>query len=56
MPAGNPDKTTLPVANEQVGWVMVPTEGGAGVAGWAFIVTLDVAADVHPRLLVTVKL
>lgn len=29
---GNPLSTTLPVATSQVGWVMVPTTGGAGVA------------------------
>ena len=30
--AGNPDKTTLPVATLQVGWVMVPRIGADGVA------------------------
>ena len=29
--AGNPDKTTLPVATLQVGWVMVPMVGAVGV-------------------------
>ena len=29
--AGNPDKTTLPVATAQVGWVIVPTVGAVGV-------------------------
>jgi len=29
--AGNPDKTTLPVATLQVGWVMVPIVGAVGV-------------------------
>jgi hypothetical protein len=32
LPAGNPFNTTLPVATTQVGWVMVPTEGVAGIA------------------------
>ena len=30
---GNPESTTLPVATEQVGCVMVPTVGAVGVAG-----------------------
>ena len=33
LPAGKPLNTALPVANEQVGWVMVPTIGAKGVAG-----------------------
>jgi len=31
--AGNPFNTTLPVATRQVGWVMVPMDGSAGVGG-----------------------
>ena len=31
--AGNPLKTTLPVAKVQVGWVIIPTVGAVGVAG-----------------------
>lgn len=31
-PAGNPLNSTLPVACRQVGWVMVPAIGAAGVA------------------------
>ena len=31
--AGNPVKTTLPVACEQVGWVTVPTVGAVGAEG-----------------------
>jgi hypothetical protein len=31
--AGKPFKITLPVATEQVGWVIVPTVGAVGVAG-----------------------
>jgi hypothetical protein len=33
LPAGNPLRTTLPVARAQVGWVMVPETGAVGVAG-----------------------
>jgi hypothetical protein len=32
-PEGKPFRTTLPVASEQVGCVMVPTTGADGVAG-----------------------
>ena len=32
-PAGSPFNTTLPVATAQVGCVMVPTVGAAGVTG-----------------------
>jgi len=32
-PAGNPLNTTLPVETAQVGWVIVPTIGVAGVIG-----------------------
>jgi hypothetical protein len=31
--AGNPFKTTLPVAKAQLGWVIVPTMGAVGVVG-----------------------
>ena len=31
--AGRPLNTTLPVATEHVGWVIVPTTGAVGVAG-----------------------
>ena len=53
--AGKPDKATLPVAVAQVGWVIVPTAGAAGVAGCALITTLAVALETHPAALVTVK-
>ena len=53
-PEGKPFNTTLPVANEQVGWVIVPTVGAAGVAGCALITTLAEATEVHPAELVTV--
>jgi len=53
--AGNPDKTTLPVATLQVGWVMVPRVGEVGVAGCVLITTLADAVEIHPEALVTVK-
>ena len=53
--AGNPFNTTLPVATAQVGWLMVPTTGAEGVTGCASMATLDDAAEVHPELLVTLK-
>ncbi len=34
---------------------MIPTEGDAGVGGWAFIKTLSDGRDVHPVASVTVK-
>ena len=55
-PAGNPLKTTLPVAVAQVGWVMAPTVGAADVAGCALTTILADATEVHPAALVTVKL
>jgi hypothetical protein len=53
-PAGKPLNTTLPVATEQIGCVIVPTIGAEGVA--AVNRTLDEAAEVHPAEFVTVKL
>ena len=53
--AGKPFKTTLPVATAQVGWVIVPTVGAVGVAGWALTTTLAEAGEIHPDALVTVK-
>jgi len=50
---GNPDKTTLPVARAQVGWVMVPTVGAAGDAGCALISILPEAGETQPEALVT---
>jgi hypothetical protein len=55
-PEGNPARTTLPVATEHVGGVIVPTVGADGVTGWIFITTLADATDVHPLAFVTVKL
>jgi hypothetical protein len=53
--AGKPDKTTLPVETEQVGCVMVPGTGAAGVEACVLIATLAEACDTHPDALVTVK-
>jgi len=54
LPAGNPVKSTLPVATVQVGWVMVPIDGAAGVPGFAMITALADTGEVHPTALVTV--
>ena len=37
--AGRPLRTTLPVATEQVGWVIVPTVGADGAAAGALMTT-----------------
>jgi hypothetical protein len=52
--AGKPFKITLPVATKQVGWVIVPTVGAVGVAGWVLIITLAEAGEIQPEALVTV--
>jgi hypothetical protein len=51
---GNPLNATAPVDRAQVGCVLVPTTG-AGIAGTALITTLAEDTDVHPSVLVTVK-
>ena len=51
--AGKPLNTTLPVATAQVGCVIVPTEGAAGVEEPS-ITTLPEAVEVQPSALVTV--
>jgi hypothetical protein len=53
--AGRPVNSTSPVAIVQVGWVVVPTTGADGVAGWALMITLAEAAEVHPEAFVTVN-
>jgi len=53
-PAGKPFNTTLPVATEQVGWVIVPIAGAAGVPGFETITISADAGEVHPAALVTV--
>jgi hypothetical protein len=52
--AGKPLNTTLPVATLQVGWVIVPTVGAVGVAGWAFITIFPDEGEVQPTASVTV--
>ena len=52
--AGNPLRTTLPVAKAHVGCVLVPTTGAIGVAGCALITTFADATEVHPVALVTI--
>ena len=51
--AGKPFNTTLPVATEQVGWVIVPMVGAVGVADWAVITTFVEADEIQPEALVT---
>jgi hypothetical protein len=51
---GKPLSITLPVANIQVVWVIIPITGAVGVAGCAFITTLAGETDVQPAALVTV--
>ena len=53
--AGNPLKSTLPVANKHVGCVIVPTTGVVGVEGCTSITAFDVATEVHPDAFVTVN-
>ena len=53
-PEGNPVKTTLPIATEHVGWVIVPTVGAAGVSGKESINTAGEGSVVYPVLSVTV--
>ena len=54
--AGKPFSTTLPVATEQVGWVIVSTVGAVGEEGGAVIITFVDPADIQPEELVTLKL
>lgn len=55
VPAGKLLSTTVPVGTKQVGWVIVPTTGFAGVTGCVLITRVPVTADVHPEALVTVN-
>lgn len=54
LPVGNPLSTTLPVESPHVGYVIVPTTGGVGVAGCGLITTFADAGDVQFAALVTV--
>ena len=53
--AGNPLNTADPVVTVQVGCVVVPTAGAAGVAGCVLITTFADATEVHPAALATVN-
>jgi hypothetical protein len=53
--AGRPLRTTLPVATFNDGCVMAPITGAVGVVGWALITALPDADEVHPEVLVTLK-
>lgn len=55
-PAGKPVSKTLPVTVLQVGCVMVPIAGIAGVKGCVLIIILADAGEIQPAALVTVKL
>jgi hypothetical protein len=55
-PAGKPSNTTFPVATLQVGCVIAPGTGAAGVSGCVLIITSSEEFEVHPETLVTVKL
>ena len=52
--AGNPLRTTLPVATAHDGCEIVPIAGAVGVTGCVLIMTLADAGEVHPEALVTV--
>jgi hypothetical protein len=52
---GNELNATLPVATEQVGWLMVPITGAFGVTGCGIISAPADDGDVQPSALVTVK-
>lgn len=54
LPAGRPVNTTLPVATEHEGCVMVPIVGAAGVPAFAIITILAEAKEIHPTEFVTV--
>ena len=55
LPVGNPLNTTLPVATAQVGCVIVPTIGVAGVEGRALIVA-GLTTELHPPMLLIITL
>lgn len=52
---GKPFNTTLAVATEHVGCVIVPITGDAGVDGLALITTLPDDSEIHPDAFITVK-
>lgn len=54
VPAGKPVNITLPVADAQVGCVMVLNAGVEGVIGCALIIILPDGKEIHPEPFVTV--
>jgi hypothetical protein len=54
---GKPFNTTLPVGDvHEEGCVMMPTIGSVGAGGAGFIIILAELFEIHPALLVTLKL
>jgi hypothetical protein len=53
---GRPFRTTPPVEELQVGWMIVPTAGAVGVSGLAFITALAEEDEMHPEEFITVNL
>ena len=54
VPAGKLLSMTLPVFTEQVGWVIEPIAGAAGVKGWVLMMISGEAGEVQPAAFVTV--
>jgi hypothetical protein len=54
LPEGSPFKITLPVATEQLGCVVAPNAGAAGVPGFATITMPVDGKEIHPTEFVTV--
>ena len=54
-PVGRPLNTALPVANAQLGCVIVPVSGAVGVAGCELITTSTDIPEMHPAEFLTVK-
>lgn len=54
-PDGKPLNATEPVANVQVGCVIVPTTGAVGVAGCTFTTTFPVADEEQPTEFLTIN-
>ena len=52
--SGNPFKTTLPVGELTLGWVIVPIKGGVGRSGWDVITTFADNPETQPAELATV--
>jgi hypothetical protein len=52
--AGNPVRATLPPGTRQVGEVIVPISGAAGIVGCGAMTMLSDDSEVHPKELETV--